>query len=377
LEEGAKGRWAPARDSLTLPPQRGLMETSILIFLQHFWWVWVLLGLATLWGISLLLVRHWTLKRFSAALHQEEDRFDDLDISLPDPQPQDQEALQLLREYRRRYFLKLWPDTRFSFRQINDISQELVAEIARIYYPEEERPELKASLADLVALYRRVGVRLTAWLETVPFRPLREMDLATVMLIHDTYQVIKDHPVHQFLKRHHLYRAARWAWGAFNLANPFYWGRRAAYKGSREFLARVFLAKVVTVVGEEAMRLYSRRSPNLRLFRRYQVGVQEMLNLALGANESLPTEMVLQLMKSVLKARGLEDQEKVALLKRISSPKQRETGLADVEPPEQKEVQEWLQSLVKTCWKGLERRKLLALVQKRWQEVEEGAAPKA
>jgi hypothetical protein len=345
---------------------------EILQFLQRFWWVWVLLGMAVLWAISLVLVRHWTLKRLHTALNREEAHLDDLDIRLPDPQPQDQEALRLLREYRRRYLLKLWPDTRFSFREINDLSQTLVTEIARLYYPEEERPELKASLADLVGLYRRVGVRLTAWLETAPFRPLREMDLATVMLIHGAYQKFKDHPVHQFLKRHHLYRAARWTWAAVNIANPFYWGRRAVYKSSREFLARIFLAKVVTVVGEEAMLLYSRRSPNLHLFRRYQVGVQEMVNLALGANGSLPAEVVLGLMKSVLKARGLEDQEKVALLKRMSQPRQRVTGLVELTPPEQKEVQEWLQGLVKTCWKGLERRKLLARVQERWQEVGEG-----
>ncbi len=344
-------------------------------FLRDFWWVWVLLGLAVLWGISLVLVRHFTLKRFSSAIHREEANTDDLDISLPDPQPQDQAALRLLREYRHRYLLKLWPDTKFSFREINDLSQTLVTAIARLYYPDEERPELKASLADLVALYRRVGVRLTAWLETAPFRPLRDMELATVMLIHDTYQKVLDNPVHQFLKRHHLYRAARWTWAAVNIANPFYWGRRAAYKSSREFLARIFLAKVVTVVGEEAMRLYSRRSPNLHLFRRYQVGVQEMINLALGANGSLPAEVVLNLMKSVLKARGLEDQEKVALLRRMSQPQRRESALAELTPAEQKDVQEWLQGQVRTCWKGLERRKRMARVHERWQEVIEEAEP--
>jgi hypothetical protein len=353
------------------------MEKEILHFLRDYWWIWVLWGLAILWGLSLVLMRRWTLKRFSTALHREETHFEDPDIVLPDPQPQDQEALRLLRENRRRYLLKLWPDTRFSFREINDLSQTLVTEIARIYYPEEERPELKASLADLVALYRRVGVRLTAWLETAPFRPLRDMELATVMLLHDTYQKVMDNPVHQFLKRYHLYRAARWTWAAINIANPFYWGRRAAYKSSREFLARIFLAKVVTVVGEEAMRLYSRRSPNLRLFRRYQVGVQEMVNLALDANESLPAEVVLGLMKSVLKARGLEDQEKVALLRRLSQPQKRETGLSELTSAEQKEVQDWLQGLVKTCWKGPERRQLLAQVQERWQEVGEEGEPES
>ena len=353
----------------------GSLETSILQFFHHFWWVWALLGVAFLWGLSLLLVRHWTLKRFHATLDQEEARLDDLEIRLPDPHPQDQEALALIREYRRRYLLKVWPDTRFSFREINDLSQTLVGEIARIYYPEEEHPELKASLADLVALYRRIGVRLTAWLEAAPFRPLKDMELATLMLIHDTYQKVKDHPVHQFLKRHHLYRAAHWVWGAINIVNPYYWGRRAAYRGTREFLARVFLAKVVTVVGEESMRLYSRRSPNLRLFRRYQVGLQEMINLALKANGTLPGEVVLLLSKSILRARGLEDQEKVALLKRLSQPRRRETGLAELTPPEHKEVQAWLSGLVKACWRGQERQELLGRVRERFQELAERPEP--
>jgi|WetSurMetagenome_2_1015567.scaffolds.fasta_scaffold21474_4 hypothetical protein len=351
------------------------METSLFQSFQHFWWVLALLGLAALWVLSLLLVRHYTLKRFHADLDQENAGLDDLEIRLPNPHPQDREALALIREYRRRYLMKLWPDTRFSFREINDLAQTLVGEIARIYYPEEERPELKASLADLVALYRRIGVRLAAWLEGAPFRPMKDMELATVMLLHDTYQKVKDHPVHQFLKRHHLYRAAHWIWGAVNVVNPYYWGRRAAYKGTREFLARVFLAKVVTVVGEESMRLYSRRSPNLRLFRRYLVGVQEMLNLALAADGSLPAEVVLSLMKSILRAQGLEDQEKVALLKRLSQPRERESGLGDLSPLEQKEVRAWLAGLVKLCWQGRERQELLARVRERQQEAQAGPEP--
>lgn len=342
------------------------MNTSILRFLDRF--SLLLLAMAILWGASLVVMRWWTLKRFRGALDQEEASFDDLEMPLAEPHPQDLAALALLKEQRRRYLLKLWPDTRFNFRDINDLAFTLVADIARIYYPEEERPELRASLADMVALYRRVGVRLAAWLEAAPFRPLKDMELATVMLLHDTYQKIKDHPIHQFLQRHHLYRAARWAWGAFNVVNPYYWGRRAAYKGTREFLSRVFLAKVVTVVGEESMRLYSRRSPNLRLFRRYLVGIQEMVNLALDADGSLPAAVVFSLMKSVLRARGLEDQEKVDLLKRLSRPRRQETPLADLPLPEQEEVRDWLTGLVKSCWKGAERQELLGRVEDRWQE---------
>jgi len=369
------GQRAESRGPRPSPQKRHYppVETLMHFLYLNYWWIGIFLGIAVFWGLSLVLVHHWSLKRYRVALKLEEARPEELDFHLPEPQPQDQEALALLRDYRRRFLLKLWPDTRFSFQGINDLAQTLVAEIARIYYPDEERPELKASLADLVALYRRVGVRLAAWLETVPLRPLREMDLATVMLIHDTYQKFKDHPVHLFLKRHHMYRAARWAWGAYNLANPFYWGRRAAYKGGREFLTRIFLAKVVTVVGEEAMRLYSRRSPNLHFLRRFQVGMQEMINLALDGNGSLPADVTLALMRAVLQARTLEDQEKVALLRRLSRPQRRETGLAALSPDEQREVRDWLTSMVKSGWKGTERQDLMARVEERCREPGERA----
>ncbi len=205
------------------------MNTSILRFLDRF--SLLLLAVAIFWGASLLVMRWWTLKRFREALNREEASFDDLEMPLAEPHPQDLAALALLKEQRRRYLLKLWPDTRFSFRDINDIALSLVADIAHIYYPEEERPELRASLADMVALYRRVGVRLAAWLETAPFRPLKDMELTTFMLLHDTYQKVKDHPIHQFLQRHHLYRAARWAWGAVQRRQPVLLGEKGGLQG--------------------------------------------------------------------------------------------------------------------------------------------------
>ena len=350
--------------------------TDIWTFIQAYWWLWALAGVVALfWLASLMLVRYLTLRRLSAALKREA-ALEDLDeVRLPHPQPQDHEALLLLKDYRRRYLLKLWPYTTLNFKEINNLCQTLVAEIASIYYPEDERPELRASLADLVSLYRRVGVRLGSWLESTPFRPLKDMELSTVFFLHTAYQKIKGHPVHQFLLRHHMYRLARWAWGAANLVNPYYWGRQAAYRGGREFLARTFLAKLVTVVGEEAMRLYSRRAPNFRLFRRYQVGVQEMINLGLRENGTLPAEVAAHLLQTILKTKGLEDQEKVALLKKLSSPRQRDTALADLSPTERQDLLKWLESQVKTCWQGPAREERLALMKERWQEVEPEPEP--
>jgi hypothetical protein len=142
---------------------------------------------------------------------------------------------------------------------VTNLALELVQEIARIYYPEEERPELKASLKDLVSLYNRVGARLQALLGTRALRSFQDLELQTVWRYHELYRTVKNHRWYLFVKRRHLDRAVRWGWAALNFANPWYWGREAAYRGGKEMAIRLALARIVDIVGEEAVLLYSRR----------------------------------------------------------------------------------------------------------------------
>jgi hypothetical protein len=228
-------------------------------YLAYHWFFLALAALLALWGTSLLTVRLWTRHQVIHALLRQEGGPEDVSISLPNPRPEDQTAVELIRSYRRRYLLKWWPGTAISFKAINDMSMDLIKEIARVYYPEEDRPELKASLSDLVALHNRVGSRLAAWLEAVPMRPFKDVELATVVHYHEMYQNVKSHWGFAFIKRYHLDQVARWGWTAFNYANPWHWGRKAAYHGGKEVAARLLMARVADLVGEEAVRIYGRR----------------------------------------------------------------------------------------------------------------------
>lgn len=222
---------------------------------------WLLLGLAgllLLWGGSLVAVRWWTRRQMLIRAIREGLQ-EEAGFALPNPRTEDQAALEVIRQYRRRYLLNWWPGTEFSFQVINEMSLDLLKEIARVYYPEEDRPELKASLADLVALHNRVGTRLAAWLETFPMRTFKDVELQTVLRYHEFYLSVKNHPGYAFVKRHHLDKIAKWSWTVYNYANPWHWGGRAAYHGGREMAARLLLGRIADLVGEEAMLLYGRR----------------------------------------------------------------------------------------------------------------------
>lgn len=228
------------------------------LHLEYHWLYLALAGLVMLWGVSLLAVRLWTRRQVIKTLLAEED-LEEVGIVLPNPRPEDQAALDLITSYRKRYLLKLWPGTEISFKAINELSQELIKEIAGIYYPDEDHPEFKASLADLVALHNRVGARLAAWLNTMPIRPFKDVELATVLRYHEMYQSLKSHWGYAFIKEYRLDRVVRWGWTAYNYANPWHWGRKAAYHGGKEVVARLLMARIADLVGEEAVHIYGRR----------------------------------------------------------------------------------------------------------------------
>ena len=227
--------------------------------METHWLLLLISGLVLLWALSLLFMRHWTRTRLLRALVEQEGSNGPGAPVVNGAKPEDRAAREVIRQYRRRYLLKLWPDTPFGFKVINDLALEMIQEIARVYYPEEERPELKASLQDMVALYNRIGVRLQTLLDLRAIRPFRDVELETVLRYQVMYRTLKNHWGYQFVKRHHLDRAVRWGWAAINYANPWYWGRKAAYEGSKELGARLALARIADIVGEEAVLLYGRR----------------------------------------------------------------------------------------------------------------------
>lgn len=330
--------------------------------------VWLLLLAAglLLWGLS--LVAAWALAR--RRLLKEWAREEHLALQpppgFPEARPEDRQALEIIAAYRRRFLTHPWPKTHLRLALITETAQSLLKDIARVYYPQEERPELKASLADLVGLVDRVGGRLQVWLNTLPVRPLKDVEVGTLLKVHELYCQVREHPVYQFLKRHHLDKAARWLWTAKNLLNPWYWSRRAVYTGSREIFVRLFLAQIVSLVGEEAIRIYGRRHPPQALVGRLRLALQEMLHLT-WQNGGVPPPIYRNLLRFILTVRGLEERERLELATLLSSPQAPEPpDPAAWDPAERRRVAALLRGLSRRCLPPRERDACLDRIRRRW-----------
>jgi len=183
------------------------------------YYIWLFITVTVLlWLSSLLVVRYWTKKKIISRFDPKTLEGEDIPLPFTDPRPEDKEAMEVVRAFRRRYLLKLWPDTEFSLKVIMGLALDLVQQIAGVYYPEDERPELHASLSELINLQNRISVRLQALLETLPLRAIKDVELETILFYHNVYKKFISHPTYLFMKRHHLDRVARYAWLLKNIA---------------------------------------------------------------------------------------------------------------------------------------------------------------
>ena len=312
---------------------------------KHYIWL-LIITTALLWLTSLLVVRHWTRKKILAGFDPVTLEGEDICLPFNDPRPEDKAAMDVVRAFRRRYLLKMWPDTEFSLKIIMNLALELIQQIAAVYHPEDERPELHASLSELISLQTRISVRLQAVLETLPLRTVKDVELETILFYHDIYQKLTSHPTYLFMKRHHLDKVARYAWMLKNIASPWYWGYRAAYFGGKEMLSRFFLGRMSTIVGVEAIRLYSGRAPGAEQYRKYDLAIQEMLYLAAnnGASETATQKFLLRL---ILKSRELPEPAKLALIDRLTRLEaDAPAPLDSLTPAERAQVGRWLKHFI-------------------------------
>jgi hypothetical protein len=193
--------------------------------------------------------------------------------------------------------------------------------------------------------------------------------LQTILYCHDLYQLCVSHPAYRFLRRHRLDKVVQWLWLLKNYASPWYWGRRAAFSGGKELLTRFFLARLITIVGVEAIRLYSGRAPGQELGRTFALAWQEIHHLT-GGDPALAAAAQKFFLRLVLHSRELPETTKLRLLEDLAKPTpQPDRAPGAISPAERRQLERWLRHCIHSVFPPEQRAAQLAEMQRRLTEL--------
>ncbi len=179
------------------------------------------------------------------------------------PSPEDEEAYRIIEQERKRIWKQFSSDADISIETILVLSKDMTAKIAEVYFPDTEEPVYQATVEGLVHLLKRTTERLEGYLNRFPLKILRDRTVRDLMRLHSGYKKVVDNPIAKVIGNKYMSMGRKLLWSAYNVTNPWYYGRQFVWAVGKEAGIRYFLTLVVTIVGEEAVLLF-RNSRNVK-----------------------------------------------------------------------------------------------------------------
>ncbi len=175
------------------------------------------------------------------------------------PTDTDQQACDRIEARVKAVSRKFSVQTSIAPKKVFEMAAELTREIAAIYHPEAEDPILHASISDLMQLNERIATRLNIKLKEFPLNTVKDLNIHSIIKGKNIYETKIKNKIEWLQRFEGLYKAGSRAWMSYNALNPWYWGRKLAYTSVKEITFRSLLTWIITIVGEEAMSVYSQR----------------------------------------------------------------------------------------------------------------------
>lgn len=247
------------------------------------------------------------------------------------PTEKDREAYELLRSYRREVWSSFGEELSFNPRAFSEISFEVVRKIASVYYPDEDEPQYKATVDGLLDLNERVIRRLKDLFDKPIIKKFRGVDVATILSVKKGYEAVRKHPITEFvMSKPALRKLWQAGWSAANLLNPWYWGRKMVIEVGLETGKRYFITGLVTIVGEEAVMLYSGRRIRNEKAAAEMLTAYEMVR-SLHDQDSVSAEEYQVLLRWLVKMKHLDSYAKIELIRMLQDKRQMpEQDLTDI-----------------------------------------------
>ena len=232
------------------------LGTFTYVIREH--WLSAFLIFVSLVTMCVVLALRWYVRRRLREML--ENRFADqheLDL-LPPPGALEQQALEFIARMREQVWELPESELQLGFDAFNQRALNIVRTIGAVYHPEAAQPEYEASLSDTLELVKRVSSRLARLASTIPIRYIGDRKLSDFQRYYQVYVKINENPVLKLFKKNpHIYKAAKFALSAKNIANPLYWAGRELTREGYFLILRWFYLTFTSEIGKEAIRLYS------------------------------------------------------------------------------------------------------------------------
>ncbi|MDF2699607.1 MAG: hypothetical protein K0Q49_1163 [Haloplasmataceae bacterium] len=146
-----------------------------------------------------------------------------------------------------------------NFNLVQDLTKEVVMEVAKYYYPDSKCPHLEISLIEALDMNQRVTERLKTMLDNKAIGLIKNIRISQIIALLEIKKNVENNPIYRFSKKYNLDKVIQYGYAALNLANPAYWVRKIISTSTLETTLRGIGVMTISIVGEEAIQLYSKK----------------------------------------------------------------------------------------------------------------------
>ncbi len=153
---------------------------------------------------------------------------------------------------------KLRNDVGFS-NHLYQISQELILDISRKFYPESKTPYLELTLDETLLLNHYITDRVDHMTKHPLLKLFRRYTLSSLYDITTTTKKVKESKVVKKAKEFGVDEVLKASMSAINVMNPVYWLRRFT---NEQIIDRILVkigSAMIAIVGEETYKIYSKK----------------------------------------------------------------------------------------------------------------------
>ncbi len=173
--------------------------------------------------------------------------------------PLDDEAVNELIETKKQQLDETVKMTNNAYIEVAfDLSQELVEEIAKYYFPKSNYPIYELSIQEMLDLAQYIAKRLDGFVNARFVKMFKNYRVSSILEMLNAKKKLDNSKLMQVTRKLRIQKLYSGFRAVVNYANPIYWFRKLAIKPTTQAVTREIGKFIITVFGEETNKVYSK-----------------------------------------------------------------------------------------------------------------------